>query len=626
MKTKNFLTNLCGLSRASQCSDIGFDRRLTVGSPSGRHRSAMFKFISLLAFLLIVGVGDVWGTTATFSITGKSGKSSPYTVTGTLSGAPTGATASCQTTYNNANQITNGNSQTLTLSGFDGCTITGLSVSAKSNGSSPYKGAATITININGSSKGSLTVTRPGGTYGDKTVTVTSTTVNKSTDVVITVAASENSFYVESYTITYTAAASCDKSVTLSYDGDASGLHGSFVLKAGSASGSTIAEGGTTANCGSGTTSVVVVPTPDTHYHVASVSATNKTGTISGPDGDGNYTISYTQGSNISSSVTVSFEEDTKYTVTWMSNGSQHTTTQVYSGEKPTFPTNPSSCDGTSTAFYGWTTATWTGKLNDVSSKTIYLSGDAMPAVSANGTIYYAVFAKESATAFEKITSADDIYVGQKIAIVSNKQDYILPSNFAGSTAATHPNSNDNKLTVTSSQVWTITDVDEYGYYKLKNSTTQMGVNQTGGITSGSTAVGNYSTVASWWAFNETTDFDYTVDDCFYMYNWATDTYYNFLENGGFSWVSYYATGITSGNKVWYAMKLYQPERSEYLTTCCTSLGSINGSVFWTYHFCPFSACNSLTFSRVCTSQVIYTYCTNKPPAMCMPLAHSQLV
>lgn len=268
------------------------------------------------------------------------------------------------------------------------------------------------------------------------------------------------------------------------------------------------------------------------------------------------------------------------YTVTWMNNGSQHTTTQVAYGSKPTFPSNPSSCDATCTAFYGWTTATWTGKLDDVSAKTIYLSGDAMPAVSGAVT-YYAVFAKESATAFERITSADNIYIGQKIAIVSNKQDYILPSNFNATTAATHPNSNDSKLTVTSSQVWTITDIDEYGYYKLKNSTTQMGVNRTSGLTSGSAAVGNYSTVASWWAIHETTDFNYTVDDCFYMYNWATDTYYNFLENSGSSWLSYYAADITSGNKVWYAMKLYQPERSEFLTTCCTPLGAINGSIIF---------------------------------------------
>lgn len=163
---------------------------------------------------------------------------------------------------------------------------------------------------------------------------------------------------IDDIVFTYTSA--CSYNVTLNYDGDASGLHGSFVLKAGSASGSTIAEGGTTANCGSGTTSVVVVPTPDTHYHVSSVSATNKTGDVSGPDGDGNYTITYTQGSNITSSITVTFEEDTKHTLTFYNNGTQVDQIQVYDGEKigdelPTL-TSGDACDATSNVFAGWTT------------------------------------------------------------------------------------------------------------------------------------------------------------------------------------------------------------------------------------------------------------------------------
>ena len=85
----------------------------------------------------------------------------------------------------------------------------------------------------------------------------------------------------------------------------------------------------------------------------------------------------------------------TKYTVTWDVNGDQSVTTQVTEGSKPTFPATPSSCDATSTTFYGWATATWDGKINDVSAKTIYTSANDMPAV--NGAVtYYAVFAENS--------------------------------------------------------------------------------------------------------------------------------------------------------------------------------------------------------------------------------------
>ena len=85
------------------------------------------------------------------------------------------------------------------------------------------------------------------------------------------------------------------------------------------------------------------------------------------------------------------------HTVTWNVNGDQSVTTQVTEGSKPTFPTTPSSCDATSTTFYGWATATWDGKINDTNGKTIYTSANEMPAV--NGAVtYYAVFAKATTT------------------------------------------------------------------------------------------------------------------------------------------------------------------------------------------------------------------------------------
>ena len=80
------------------------------------------------------------------------------------------------------------------------------------------------------------------------------------------------------------------------------------------------------------------------------------------------------------------------YTVTWMNNGVEYTTTQVTGGSKPTFPDTPESCDAISTNFYGWATSPWSGKINDLSDKTIYTSAGNMPDINANGTIFYAVF------------------------------------------------------------------------------------------------------------------------------------------------------------------------------------------------------------------------------------------
>lgn len=85
------------------------------------------------------------------------------------------------------------------------------------------------------------------------------------------------------------------------------------------------------------------------------------------------------------------------HTITWNVNGEVYETTQVTEGSKPTFPATPSSCDATSNTFYGWATATWDGKIDNISEKTIYTSANNMPAV--NGAVtYYAVFAEATTT------------------------------------------------------------------------------------------------------------------------------------------------------------------------------------------------------------------------------------
>ena len=65
MKHLNFLSNLLSLSLGSPCTDVSLDRRLTVGSPSGLHRLSQYIAVTLL--LLVVGVGNVWGGTATIT-------------------------------------------------------------------------------------------------------------------------------------------------------------------------------------------------------------------------------------------------------------------------------------------------------------------------------------------------------------------------------------------------------------------------------------------------------------------------------------------------------------------------------------------------------------------------------
>lgn len=134
---------------------------------------------------------------------------------------------------------------------------------------------------------------------------------------------------------------------------------------------------------------------------LTTTSATYSSNTLNATTGNIVVTL---KGSNSSkamylSNIAVTYETiaATKHTVTWDVNGDQSVATQVTEGSKPTFPTTPASCDDESKTFYGWATATWDGKIDDINGKTIYTSANEMPEVDGAVT-YYAVFAKEATT------------------------------------------------------------------------------------------------------------------------------------------------------------------------------------------------------------------------------------
>lgn len=145
----------------------------------------------------------------------------------------------------------------------------------------------------------------------------------------------------------------------------------------------------------------VITATPATGYRVS-------TSTPYSVSPSGSATVSqngneFTVTPSANTTVTINFEAIPSYTVTWMSNGESFTTTSVQDGQKPTFPTNPTSCDedeSGSKTFYGWSTAEWTEKIPDLTGKTVYTKASDMPAVSGAIT-YYAVFCKGESGSYE---------------------------------------------------------------------------------------------------------------------------------------------------------------------------------------------------------------------------------
>ncbi len=197
------------------------------------------------------------------------------------------------------------------------------------------------------------------------------------TSVTITATGTEK---INTITVNYesTASSGCEKKVTISAGTPSNGTF-------------TLSKDGAQATCDAAV-SVVVTPSPAEHYHATGVTAPNSS-SISGPNGEGKYTVTYAQNTDAASEINVTFAENEKHTVTWNNNGDQSVTTEVYDGEKPAFPSTPESCDASSTTFIGWATAAWTGKAANLSGKTVYTSAASMPVVTGD-VEYFAVFAK----------------------------------------------------------------------------------------------------------------------------------------------------------------------------------------------------------------------------------------
>ena len=126
--------------------------------------------------------------------------------------APSGSNATFKNTYtSDKQQITKDNSQTLTLSGFEGCKITGITLSMKSNAS---KGSGSLSVKAGNTTLASIGTSAFNnsawyGSYSSSFVKVKPTikdpnyVIKSGENVVIVISATVNSLYCEYFEITY---------------------------------------------------------------------------------------------------------------------------------------------------------------------------------------------------------------------------------------------------------------------------------------------------------------------------------------------------------------------------------------------------------------------------------------
>ena len=140
--------------------------------------------------------------TATYTITSRTAVSTSGT-------APNNSSATYTQTYNTVSQMTGGNSTTLTLTGYEGCTITSITLSMKSNskgGSGNLNvtaGATTISSIATAPFNAASWAGKWSTAYIDVMPTVTPYAIQSGEIVTLKIAATANSLYIQSYTITY---------------------------------------------------------------------------------------------------------------------------------------------------------------------------------------------------------------------------------------------------------------------------------------------------------------------------------------------------------------------------------------------------------------------------------------
>lgn len=287
-----------------------------------------------------------------------------------------------------------------------------------------------------------------------------------------------------------------------------------------------------------------------------------------------------TSGVKCQKKVTATYTLNIYNKVTWSVNGTEYhagspTEQTTEGGSITAYPTDPdgsSVCGGKT--FVGWTDAPYAE--SDDAPTTLYTSLNSMSGVHPTENVtFYAVFAETTsggANKFKRITSDDDLVraAGTKIAIISNNANKILQNDFSVVNAPTPDG--EGVITVTDNQIWTLTEEDEYHYWSLMSGSVQLGVEATSGYTSGYYVCGNYSTAASYWHINHASDFSGTPD-CFYLYNWSNNSWYDGLEfYGGTTnkWESVYFASANTNFKNYCAMQIWGPYSSYtgYSTTC----------------------------------------------------------
>lgn len=547
MKQLNFLSKSSSLS----CGHNVVTLASTVGSPSAHRRGTMLKLLSVLVLILALGVGNAWGAdqTVTWTINGvnnatSSGGQNVNTTLKTSSKSPTSETGVWTAVASSSYASSNSGAQfgssgytfagTITLSGTSipsTATIKSVTLRCTTNGTA-YKVNASVSNNTFGSQ-----VTLNSSSATNYTFTG-SQVLGTGGNIVLTFSSGgKKNFVVKSLSVTYEEA----PSYTIN-------------AQSNNTSKGTVSLSGTT-----------ITATPKSGYRIS----TNEPYAIAPANSatvtqDGN-TFTVTPSAN--TTITINFEEIPTHTVTWSANGNTSNTSVVAEGSAIDFPESASGCTGKT--FMGWTSTPIVGETDD---EPTYVTSANM---GTSNITYYAVFADAdegggTIDVTDLITASSLAATGTTYTVFSGVNGTNSDAVYAGKSSK---NGSDVQLNATSPNG--IVSTASGGKVKSvvivwsSNATDSRTVDIYGNHTAYSTAADLYST---------STDGD-KVGSIVYTSKTNNATTYTFTSDYEYVGIrmNSNATRMVSISITWKASG--GTTYSNYTTSCCTPLGSINGSV-----------------------------------------------
>ena len=582
MRNFNFLSK----SSSQSCGHSSVTLAMTVGSPSVHRRGAMLKLISVLVLIFTFGIGQMWGADpvasqapadgSTFVVVVHNG-TKYYALPNTITTSST--LAGVEVTVNGSGEVTTENAPTWTLTKGTGTNANNYWLSYKSGDNTYY-----LYKNGTGKSNYKFAVGTTNKTYWSFTANGTGYTVaaeDRGTTNHVNIQLNGTTFqcYNDASAVRLLPVAASGPTITKSSSMTTFGCN----METGVPNKQSFTIGGTNLKA-------AISVTPPTGYEICTTeNGTYQSTAISLPKNGSNAVATTTiwvrlKASNAAGSYsgnisctstdattqTIAVSGSTPFKVTWIANGQTHATTYVTYAENPgtaigTFPDDPDpddyTCSGTNRTFYGW--------YNGASYKNANTAPDIITTSTkiTSDKTFNAVFADASgggSTTKWVLTSLNAVTEGTYALV--NQSNYAFNGNFSsGHGCCTSSTFSFTNGEATSAPTGTCEVVFEAvtGGFKMKVGNNYLYATKagSGGFSSHSTENSYWEYSSSNWTYNSNTAYLRSADN--------TSTGFRTYSNNSGDGILKLAKKTTVSTKTY----------SNFVTTCCTELGQINGSV-----------------------------------------------